>query len=78
LQFELLINIKYTFSEKIEQNIYITLEKNKIRKKYRPQYLDALSKADEKNLFSKELGPYKGLVQFNTNEFVLNYWNNFL
>ena len=49
-----------------------------LRKKYRTEYLDALSKADEKNLFSKELDQYKDLVQFNTNEFVLNYWNNFL
>lgn len=49
-----------------------------IRKKYRTEYLDALGKADEKNLFSKELNQYKALVQFNANEFVLNYWNNFL
>jgi len=49
-----------------------------LRKRYRTEYLDALSKADEKNLFSKELAHYKDLVQFNSNEFVLNYWNNFL
>lgn len=49
-----------------------------IRKKYRTDYLNALSKADEKNLFSKETKQYKALVQFSVNELVTNYWNNFL
>ena len=49
-----------------------------IRKKYRTEYLSALGKADKKNLFSNELNHYKAIVQFNANEFVLNYWNNFL
>jgi Fic family protein len=49
-----------------------------IRKKYRSQYLDALSEADKKNLFSKEISHYKKIAQFCADEFFENYWNNFL
>lgn len=49
-----------------------------IRKKYRTQYLDSLSEADKKNLFSKEYKHYKTIVQFCATEFTENYWNNFL
>ncbi len=49
-----------------------------IRKKYRSLYLDALAEADEKNLFTKETKHYKKLIQFCTEEYTENYWNNFL
>ena len=49
-----------------------------IRKKYRTDYLDSLSAADNENVFSKETKQYKKLVGFVVSEFVNNYWNIFL
>jgi len=49
-----------------------------IRKKYRVEYLDALSDADSYNLFEKKTNHYKKLVMFCADEFTQNYWNNFL
>ncbi|HZX20533.1 MAG TPA: Fic family protein [archaeon] len=48
-----------------------------IRKKYRAEYLDTLSDADEQNLFAKETNHYKKLIRFCSTEFTENYWNNF-
>ncbi len=44
-----------------------------IRKKYQVQYLDSLSDADKKNLFSKENKHYKRIIQFCATEFTENY-----
>jgi Fic family protein len=49
-----------------------------IRKKFRNDYLDSLSAADEENIFSKETKQYKKLIEFVASEFVNNYWNIFL
>ena len=49
-----------------------------IRKKFRTDYLDSLSAADNENIFSKEIKQYKKLISFVVSEFINNYWNIFL
>ncbi|MFA5764186.1 MAG: Fic family protein [archaeon] len=49
-----------------------------IRNKFREFYLDELSGADEQNLFSNKINHYEKLIRFCADEFVTNYWNNFL
>ena len=61
---------------------YILLKNNYppliIRKKFRSEYLDALSKADKSNLPNTESKHYFELVQFVADEMVNSYWDIFL
>ncbi len=61
---------------------FILMKKNYppiiIQKKYRSDYLDALSEADESFVSSAEKKDYEKLIKFETNELIEMYWNIFL
>jgi len=49
-----------------------------IEKKFRSEYLDALSEADNSDPTCADKKDYKTLIEFETNELTTNYWNIFL